>query len=376
MPGSLSPAPWFTALDSNGNPLPGAKLFTYDSGTSVKRATYTDADLTSAHPNPIILDSAGRAVIYLSPTSYKFVLAPATDIDPPVAPIKTVDPVGAVPLTDVDLDIAGTAGENLIAGDVVFLSDGSGGNTAGTWYKAAYTVAWASTEAKAIGMVPAAIASGDVGSIRLQGRIEGLAALTAGVFYYMGAAAGSLDAAPIPTAHKRIVGVADSTTSLVMAEKPNMDLRRAASFETTVGNVGVGEDILATTTRPVGELSTNGMSYKGTFWGHTANNANAKTLRARVIEGANNSQIAGAACAINELGSWVLHFEVKRFSAVLAIYEGEISCGPALAARTISTNNVFGGTITWANAVELRVTGDATANNDITVEGGTVTLVP
>jgi len=99
-PGTLAPSPWFTALDSNGDPIPGAKLFAYQSGTTTKTATYTDAALSVAHTNPIIMDAAGRAVIYLSPTPvYKFVLAPADDTDPPTSPIKTVDPVTAVPLS-------------------------------------------------------------------------------------------------------------------------------------------------------------------------------------------------------------------------------------------------------------------------------------
>ena len=37
MTAALTPTPKFTPLDSNGNIMPGAKLFTYDAGTTTKR---------------------------------------------------------------------------------------------------------------------------------------------------------------------------------------------------------------------------------------------------------------------------------------------------------------------------------------------------
>jgi hypothetical protein len=82
---------WF---DNNGHPLSGGKLFFYMVGTSAKQATFSDAGLSVANTNPVILDSAGRAptAIFLDGTlSYKLVIAPAGDTDPPTAPIKVVD---------------------------------------------------------------------------------------------------------------------------------------------------------------------------------------------------------------------------------------------------------------------------------------------
>ena len=96
--GTLSPDPWLTFIDANGAPYAGAQLFTYAAGTSTKLTTYTNVALTIANANPIILDSAGRATVYLGPAAYKFVLAPSTDTDPPIAPIKTQDDIAAVPL--------------------------------------------------------------------------------------------------------------------------------------------------------------------------------------------------------------------------------------------------------------------------------------
>lgn len=377
MPGTLSPAPWFTALDSNGNPLPGALLFTYDSGTAVKRATYTDGALSVAHTNPIVMDSAGRAVIYLSATSYKFVLAPSTDSDPPVAPIKTVDPVGSIPLTEIDTDIQGVAGEDLFAGMSVFLSDGTGGLTAGKWYRTSSNNTYSSSLANSVGMIPTTFGIGTTGSIRLVGRITGLSALTPGALYYAAATAGSISASlPGSAGHARTIGQADTTTSLVLTEKRLTSPRRVAGFIATVGNVGAGEDILATHTAPAAELAADGNSYTGVFWGLTTNNANVKTLRLRVIEGANNNIIATAILTASETGHWRLTFNVERAAATSARSSGQVSVGPSGVATTIQTNITVTGTTTWANQVEMRLTGDATTNDDIQMLGGWIMLVP
>ena len=77
-------------------PLVGGKLFSYIAGTSTKQATYTDSTGNVANANPIILDSTGHADIWLDITkTYKFVLSPANDTDPPTSPIWTKDNVSS-----------------------------------------------------------------------------------------------------------------------------------------------------------------------------------------------------------------------------------------------------------------------------------------
>src|SRR3990167_2714431 len=56
---SLLP-PVYQALDENGDPLSGAKLYFYQTGTSTALDTYSDEALTSANANPVVADSAGR----------------------------------------------------------------------------------------------------------------------------------------------------------------------------------------------------------------------------------------------------------------------------------------------------------------------------
>jgi hypothetical protein len=74
MPGTLAPSPWFTGLDDDGSPLVGGLLYTYAAGTLTFEPTYTDADLLVPNTNPVVLDAGGRCTLYLSETSYKFVL--------------------------------------------------------------------------------------------------------------------------------------------------------------------------------------------------------------------------------------------------------------------------------------------------------------
>src|SRR3972149_541810 len=134
--GTYAPNPFWISFDAGGDdPLAGGLLFTYAAGTTTKLATYSDVNLSSANANPIVLDSAGRATIFLQAASYKFVLAPATDTDPPTAAIATGVTLSAVPSFNVNLDVTGTAGEDLAANDFVDLLEGSRGPPAGRWGK-------------------------------------------------------------------------------------------------------------------------------------------------------------------------------------------------------------------------------------------------
>lgn len=91
----------------NGIPANGAKLFTYVAGSSTKQATYTDAAGLTAQSNPILLNSRGEPAqpIWLTEgLSYKFVFAPATDSDPPVSPIRTIDNITGINDASLTID--------------------------------------------------------------------------------------------------------------------------------------------------------------------------------------------------------------------------------------------------------------------------------
>lgn len=227
MIGTLLIPPRFTGWDDVGDPIPGGLLHTYAAGTpSTNIPTYFDEDLATIHANanPIVLDAAGRAVVYLVPgTSYKFVLTTAAGVV-----VWTQDHVTAGPFFN-GTDVAGTAGEALAAGKVVYLSDGAGAKTAGRWYLADNTNGYSST-LPTIGMVQIAIGSGSVGVVRTAGSITGLAGLVVGTTYYVGLA-GLLTATP--PANARVVGVADTTTSLVLNANPASLASNAPIVQTT-----------------------------------------------------------------------------------------------------------------------------------------------
>lgn len=214
--GTLAPQPKFIAYDANGDPINNGKLCTYVSGTATPATTYTDSGLMTANANPTRTDSAGRADVWLIPgQAYKFVLRTAgADNTCATGTIQwTVDGIGAVPSSSANLDVLGTAGEALTAGQVVYLSDGSGSKTAGQWFKATSDTPYASAGA-VTGLVPNSIVSGSVGSIRLGGQATGLSGLSVGSTYYVAATPGALTATAPTT--RRAVGVADTTSTLIL----------------------------------------------------------------------------------------------------------------------------------------------------------------
>lgn len=375
MPGTIAPFPRHAFYDSNGNPLAGGKVFVYDAGTSTKATTYTDAALGSANTNPIVLSAAGQATIFLAPGSYKFVLAPAADSDPPLSPIWTVDGVSSVPSSTVDVDVAGTAGEDLALNDVCYLSAGDGGRTAGRWYKADADEYYSSTRATVLGFVTAAVASGIAGTFRITGRVTGLTSLSLGAVYYISGTAGAITVtAP---AKRRRIGTADSSSSIILSPWLPTEPTTISTVEATVGNVGSGEDTLHSTTIEAARVAAAGMVVRGIFWGKASNSANAKTIRLRAIEGANNNIIVALSITVSQANEWLLGFAIIRTSsATVGRASAQANSGPSGGPVSASVTAVTQPTLTWANAVEIRLTGEATADNETTVEGGWITLQP
>lgn len=209
--GTVMPAPKFTAFTNAGAPCDGCKLYTYAAGTTTLQNTYPNSSLTpgTENTNPIVLDSAGRATVYLSPTSYRFDLYTSANVL-----IWSVDNVRSIS-PFANLDVSGTAGEAISAGNVVYLSDGSGGLTVGRWYKADATNAYSSSTAVVVGMAPNAISIATSGTIRLAGSLTmPSASLTTGTAYYASGTPGALTStAP---ANSRLIGLADSTSTIIL----------------------------------------------------------------------------------------------------------------------------------------------------------------
>ena len=106
--------PKFQAFDGNGNPLSGGKLYTYASGGSTAKTTYSTRDCsTTENDNPIVLNSRGEAVIY-GKGSFKFVLKNSADV-----PIWTFDDIlmSSESLWDSDRDTGVQVEEDITGAD-------------------------------------------------------------------------------------------------------------------------------------------------------------------------------------------------------------------------------------------------------------------
>ena len=262
---TLSPVAYQTIFDGNGDPISGGLITTRLTGLSTLATTWSDADGATPNANPIVADAYGRFVAFLSPgVTYEFDFATAAG-----AIFRTVAGIAGVPSSAVNTDVDGTAGEDLSLGSDVYLSNGSGGKTAGRWYLADSDLDYAS-ETPVIGVMPAALASGIAGTIRLAGRVTGLAGVTVGAAYYVGSTAGNVTALPFG-AYPRLVGFGDTTTSLVVIANP--------SLHPLPGNVDiVGQDMNTSTVGDAMYLEDGTGGVAGRWYQTDADNTYSSTI--------------------------------------------------------------------------------------------------
>lgn len=67
-------------FDDNGDPLSSGKLYFYESGTTTPKDTYSDASLSTANANPVVLDAAGRPGDIFFSGQAKCVVKNASDV--------------------------------------------------------------------------------------------------------------------------------------------------------------------------------------------------------------------------------------------------------------------------------------------------------
>jgi microcystin-dependent protein len=68
-------------VGADGRPIVGAKLYTYVTGTSTPKDTYTTAALSITHANPVVSDAAGRfPAVFLTTGNYRTVLTDENDV--------------------------------------------------------------------------------------------------------------------------------------------------------------------------------------------------------------------------------------------------------------------------------------------------------
>lgn len=76
---ALLPLPKARFFDASGAPLAGGKVYTYVAGTTTPKTSYTDSTGATPNANPVILDAAGEANIWLE-GNYKIVLKNSSDV--------------------------------------------------------------------------------------------------------------------------------------------------------------------------------------------------------------------------------------------------------------------------------------------------------
>ena len=108
---NLTP-PYQQFYDDNGNPLSGGLVYSYTAGTLTPLATYTDQGGGTPNANPVVLDSAGRADIWLNnASSYKFIVKTSTGTT-----IRTVDNITPFN-TASGLSVLGSIAANTMVGN-------------------------------------------------------------------------------------------------------------------------------------------------------------------------------------------------------------------------------------------------------------------
>lgn len=216
---TITPTPFQTAFDNSGRIINGACVWTYVAGTTTPATTYSN-NVGAMNSNPIQTDSTGRFTAYLVPgSSYKFIYESACTPPAHGTVLRTADNISAMPTASASVDVAGTAGESITAGQAVYLSDGSGAKTAGLWYKADSLADYSATK-NWVGIATVNMATGASGPIRIAGGMTGLSGLVTGSIYYVGSA-GALSATAATWPRK--IGQADSATSMVVTANPPPD---------------------------------------------------------------------------------------------------------------------------------------------------------
>ena len=142
-----------------GTPAAGFKLYTYDSGTSTPKATYTDQAGTIPNTNPITLDAQGMCELWLGTGEYTLALYTGL-IGSGGALVKTWDDVSGASSAG---DIASASDATKGAGMVAFLASlVYAAGTVGYWLKT--LVAWVQT---GVGAVVRSLADRALGTVEL-----------------------------------------------------------------------------------------------------------------------------------------------------------------------------------------------------------------
>lgn len=120
-PGVVIVQPWplFTAMDVDGTPLEGGRLWTYAANTTTEKATFSDRWLVNPNTVPVILDANGQATVWFAGT-YHLRLETADgellwDVPSYAFSTGAPEPEAGAPITGfADVTVTAPAGEGVI----------------------------------------------------------------------------------------------------------------------------------------------------------------------------------------------------------------------------------------------------------------------
>ena len=179
----VSPEQQFS--DADGHPYAGGKLFTYITATTTPKLTWSDIGGTAANTNPIILDAAGRAVIF-GDGDYRLILHDANDnpiFDQSASTVisAAMQPVvsGSIANAQTLLGIDPTLGTQLAAESAARITADSAEATARAAADAAEAAARAAADTTLQNNINAETAARTAADANLQAQITGLVPSTA-----------------------------------------------------------------------------------------------------------------------------------------------------------------------------------------------------
>ena len=127
---------------------------------------------------------------------------------------------------------------------------------------------------------------------------------------------------------------------------------------TAVGNVTTGEDNLISFTLPANTLSVNGMGLRVTYSGVTANNANAKTLKAYL----GTTALLTTSLTANQASVWKAVIEIIRTGAATQDVTATLLQGGSTSIVDVEHSEP---TEDLTAALAVKATGEATSTDDI-----------
>lgn len=131
---SLTPSPYMQFFATDGTPLAGGLLYTYNAGTTTPLATYTDSTGNTENTNPVQLDSRGEAAVWLGSSLYYMVLKTSTGTQ-----IWTADNVGGVVTVSGVQTLTNKTFVSPVLGAATATSINFGGSSLSSYISSSYT---------------------------------------------------------------------------------------------------------------------------------------------------------------------------------------------------------------------------------------------